>query len=217
MSHSASNQSVKVPQLISRQWTLSCTARYSFFWDLLPITIFSLCSSLNWDNLNSRANNLSQLCLPSNYSGDFCAVTAPLQAQPLQLAFPAGRSSNRARHCLSKHPAGQLLSRVPLPVRVSIWIWEDELFFILHVPGPRLSSYHENTNQWLTEMAITKRFLATLLFIQTLILHRNSHLFLTHACTLSKLWKYNFITMDLPQRAKLSQKSIQVCWQKAKC
>lgn len=98
-----------------------------------------------------------------------------------------------------------------------IQTWEDKLFFILHVPGPRLSSYHENTNQWLTEMVITKRFLATLLFLQTLILHQNSHLFPTHACTLSKLWKYNFITMDLPQRAKLSQKSIQVCWQKAKC
>lgn len=106
---------------------------------------------------------------------------------------------------------------IPLPVRASIRIWEDRLFFILHIPGPRLSSCNENTNQWLTEIAITKRFLGTLLFIQTLILHWNSHLFLMHACTLSNLWKYNFITTNLPQRAKLSQKSIQVCWQKAKC
>lgn len=39
-----------------------------------------------------------------------------------------------------------------------IQVWEDELFFVLCVPGSRLSSYHENTNQWLTEMVITKSF-----------------------------------------------------------
>lgn len=133
---------------------------------------------------------------------------------PRSWLFPQDRAVTEPS---ASHWSFQLLSAVPLPVRVSISIWEDGLFFILHVPGPRLSSYNENTNQWLTEMAITKRLPATLLFIQTLILHQNSHLFITHACTLSKLWKYNFITMDLPQRAELSQKSIQVCWQKAKC
>lgn len=111
----------------------------------------------------------------------------------------------------------QLPSWVSLPVWVSSKPGKINFSLSLHVPGPRLSSYHENTNQWLTEMVITKRFLATLLFPQTLILHQNSHLFPMHACTLGKLWKYNFITMDLPQSAKLSQKSIQVCWQKAKC
>lgn len=56
--------------------------------------------------------------------------------------------------------AFQGLATCLLPSKPGRWIFPYPAY-----PGPRLSSYNENTNQWLTEMAITKRLLATLLFI----------------------------------------------------